>query len=167
MKQLFSRLSSLVLIIVLVVLIFQRFPTIYKNFQSENQKIPNLTLTNLKQQTLSFKGNKTILVFWATWCPPCKIELTRINELITEKKIPAQSVVAVSMGESPQTVEAFLQKNPYLFNVVLDEKNQLAETFQVNVTPTLLFIDEDLNVDWRTTGVSPLLSIKIASFLNN
>ena len=167
MKQLFSRLSSVILVVLLFIVGFQRFPIIYENYQAENQKIEDLTLTNIHQQSLKLVGNKTILVFWATWCPPCKVELGRINDLIKENKIPAEKVIAVSMGESRQTVEDFLQKTPYLFQIVLDEKGLISEKFQAKVTPTLLFIEKDLTVSWRTTGVSPLLSFKVASFLND
>jgi cytochrome c biogenesis protein CcmG/thiol:disulfide interchange protein DsbE len=167
MKQLFSRLSSVILVVLLLIVGFQRFPIIYENIKAENQKVEDISLTNIQHQSLQLAGNKTILVFWATWCPPCKVELGRINELIKENKLPADKVIAVSMGESRQVVEGFLQKTPYLFQIVLDENGSLSEKFQVQVTPTLLFIEKDLTVSWRTTGVSPLLSYKIASFIND
>lgn len=167
MKQIFSRLSSLALIIVIVVIIAQRFPIIYENFKSEDNKFNDVSFLSINQQPISLVGKKTILVFWATWCPPCKIELNRLNDLIIEKKIPYDSVVAISMNESFVTVQKYLQKNPFRFQVVLDETGQISEKYLVNVTPTVFFIDANLNIGWRTTGLSPLLFYRVTSFLNN
>ena len=48
----------------------------------------------------SLSMNKpTVLVFWATWCGPCKVELARIQRLVSNSSIAPDSVVAVDVGE--------------------------------------------------------------------
>ncbi len=167
MKQLFSRISSLVLIVILIFLVAQRFPVIYENIKAEDKKFSDQNLININQQPISLFGRKTVVVFWATWCPPCKIELNRLNELMTDKKIPYGSVIAINMNESHSTVLSFLKKNPLKLEIVLDETGQLAEKYLVKATPTILFLNPDLTINWRTTGISPFLSFRTTSFLNN
>jgi cytochrome c biogenesis protein CcmG, thiol:disulfide interchange protein DsbE len=108
----------------------------------------------------------TIFVFWATWCPPCKVELARLQALINAGAVASTDIVAVSVGEDRSVVEATAKDRGYTFEVALDTKSLVAEKYAIGGTPTLLFRRADGTVAWRTSGISPTLEVRALSFLS-
>jgi cytochrome c biogenesis protein CcmG/thiol:disulfide interchange protein DsbE len=75
-------------------------------------KIANLNFTltdaNGKSFTLaSQKGKVIILDFWATWCPPCKVEIPWFVEFQSKYGSRGFTVVGVSVDDSPDALKKF------------------------------------------------------------
>ena len=109
----------------------------------------------------------TVLVFWATWCGPCKVELSRIQRLVANGTIARDSVVGVDVGEDKTLVAQAVSERGYTFDVGLDSSRGLANQYKVNVTPTILFRNADGTIAWRTAGISPTLELRILNFLGS
>lgn len=150
-------------------LLATKIPTIYKNYSAQNKPAPMASLKRLSGEEIAFPipGQKTIVVFWATWCGPCKVELSRLNQMMARGEIKSNQLLAVSIQESAATVNSYLDKNPFQFLVALDESGQIAEKYNVQGTPTIAFLDESGKVDWITTGLSPTLEFRVKNFLKN
>ncbi|TSA81155.1 TlpA family protein disulfide reductase [Deinococcus detaillensis] len=72
---------------------------------------PPLTLSDSQGHVSRFKPaakGVTLLNFWATWCPPCREELPRLDAAQRSGKL---KVVAVNVGESPAGVLNFWKEN--------------------------------------------------------
>lgn len=153
----------------IALLLLTKIPGIYKNFSAQNKPAPITTLKRLSGEEIGFPipNQKLIIVFWATWCGPCKVELNRLNQMMTEGLIKSNQLIAVSIQESPETVNIFLEKNPFKFTIALDETGLVAEKYNVQGTPTIVFLDEAGNVNWLTTGLSPTLGLRVQNFLKN
>jgi cytochrome c biogenesis protein CcmG/thiol:disulfide interchange protein DsbE len=121
-------------------------------------------LNGVPLQTTELK-KKTVFVFWATWCPPCKVELSRLQSLINAGAIAQDAVVAVSVGEDRDVVAGAVKERGYTFDVALDTKSLVAEKYAVAGTPTILFRNADGTVAWRTSGISPTLELRVLHFL--
>ena len=85
---------------------------------------PDFTVTMFdgEQLTLSKLKGKVVLVnFWATWCPPCREELTHVEKEII-KAFEGKDFVflPISRGEKRETVEKFRKKMGYSFPMGLD-----------------------------------------------
>jgi len=88
------------------------------------------------------EGKKAVLFFWATWCPHCHDEITRMSknmEAITAKGI---KIVLVSIGEAKADVAAYLKYNHVPLDSFLDEDNALQGPYDLIGVPTLVFVDE-------------------------
>lgn len=87
-------------------------------------------------------GKVVLLNFWATWCPPCRMEMPSIQALDREMKGKAFSVMAVSVAEKRETVKDFLKSNPYTFPIFLDEDGQASAPFAGRGIPTTFVLDK-------------------------
>jgi peroxiredoxin len=88
------------------------------------------------------EGKKAVLFFWATWCPHCHDEITRLNrnmEAITAKGV---KIVLVSIGETKEDVAAYLKRNAVVLDSFLDEDNALQGPYDLVGVPPLVFVDE-------------------------
>ncbi|KLU59024.1 thiol-disulfide oxidoreductase ResA [Peptococcaceae bacterium CEB3] len=87
----------------------------------------------------SLRGKPVLLNFWATWCPPCRMEMPDIQKIFKEN-YPVQ-IVGVNLKEEPMTVEGFLSRNGYTYPVGFDLKGKIASLYNVSGIPTSYAID--------------------------
>lgn len=105
---------------------------------------PNFTLENLEGEEVSledYKGKIIMLNFWATWCPYCVKEMPDMNRLQEENDDLV--VLAVNIKEEKDKVKEYIEEGGYDFEVVLDTKASVAETYLVGPLPTTYFIDKE------------------------
>jgi cytochrome c biogenesis protein CcmG, thiol:disulfide interchange protein DsbE len=162
----FSNVSNLVLILVLLFLAYRQIPRIYSDLQLESKTSPVFSFLDLMNHPVVYpqEGKKTLFVFWATWCGPCKIELARIQRLIDEKKILAENVVAISFNEDPSLIIQTAKERNYTFRLVQDFDGKSTEYYKVSGTPTLVLLDQNKKIHWVTSGISPSLEARLNAF---
>lgn len=102
-----------------------------------------------------------VLYFWGSWCHYCQFTSPTINELALEG-IPVISVALRSGAE--QQVRSYLSENQYQFTTVNDPYGQLSQQWNVQVTPTIIILDQG-NIAYATTGLSSYWGIKLRWWL--
>lgn len=146
--------------------VYLRLPVIMSHFEFQDQIVPNFKMRTLSGGEFElYQQKKTVIVFWATWCGPCEVELKRINKMIADKKIRPENVLAVAGLEDQKLIEETVKKNGYLFPVGLDFDDHAGRIFKIKATPTIVFIDDKHTVNWMTSGLSPTLEYRISTFL--
>lgn len=88
------------------------------------------------------EGKKGILVFWATWCPHCYVELGKINDALPSLQKKGIKIILVDVGESKEQVEEYLLRRQMDLSSFIDGENVLQEPYDVLGVPTMFFIDE-------------------------
>jgi thiol-disulfide isomerase/thioredoxin len=74
-----------------------------------------------------FAGKPVMLNFWATWCPPCRVEMPWMEEVYNEFKDQGFVIIAVDAGERvpdsavKDTVTAYIQGTGLTFPVLLPD----------------------------------------------
>ena len=93
-----------------------------------------------------------MLIFWATWCTPCKASLP---ELMAWSKQTGVPVIAVS-DEDEETITKFLGtwKGPFPERVASDEMRRSHLDYGVSGTPTFVLVDDKGKIEWRQVGYS-------------
>lgn len=106
---------------------------------------------------LSDLRGKTVLVnFWATWCPPCREELTRVQaELIDRFEGRDFVFLPVSRGETRETVARFREQTGYRFPMGLDPEQTIYKMYATNFIPRNFLVGPDGRVIVATTGYEP------------
>ncbi len=89
-------------------------------------------------------GKGVIVVFFASWCVPCRNELPLINSFVDELRKTGITVVLVDIKEDPKTVRALLAELKVDKPIVLsDLSGKASDSYQVRFLPTTFFINAD------------------------
>lgn len=114
---------------------------------------PEFTLKDMKGNPVSLKdfaGKPVFINFWASWCPPCKLEMPDLQEAY--QKYGGQVaflMVNLTTSEKMGQPALFLGETGYTFPVLLDTElntanglGKVASLYQVNSIPQSFFIDK-------------------------
>ena len=102
------------------------------------------------------RGKVVLLNFWATWCPPCRQELTRVQKDLIDRFAGRDFLfLPVSRGEKRSDVAAFREKTEYDFPMGLDSTRTTYDRYATNFIPRNFLIDRDGTVVAATIGYSP------------
>ena len=105
---------------------------------------PDFTLLNLSGEEVSlsdYRGKIVMINFWATWCGFCKKEMPDMQRLSEENDDLV--ILAVDVMEEKGLVEDYIKEGGYDFEVVLDEKGDVAKDYLVSAFPTSYFVDKE------------------------
>ncbi len=118
-----------------------------------------------KEHKLSdYRGRDVLLVFWATWCGPCRMEVPGLIELrrtIGENKL---AILAIS-NEKPDVVKKFVADQEINYTVLLDKGNMpepfgFMRIYSRTGVPCSFFIGPDGKIKLATSGLLLLRDIK-------
>jgi len=99
-----------------------------------------------------FRGNVVFLNFWATWCPPCVIEMPSMQKLHRRFKDKNFVMVAINSQETDARVKSFFDKYKLSFTALLDSSGEVGTWFDVNAFPTTFVIDKEGRIIGRALG---------------
>lgn len=166
MKKLLT-LNNLLFFGAVTFLVFTGLPAMINNFGKEGLKIESrehmvLDKSATHKQLMFPLNPRSIAIFWATWCAPCKLEMARFSKSVEEGEIPKDVIFAINPFESNDTVRSFLKKNSYPFTFI--EDSGISTSLNVTKTPTTLFIENN-EVISLSSGLSVFGIWRAESFL--
>ncbi len=90
--------------------------------------------------TEAARGRPVVVNLWASWCGPCRAEMPMLAA--AQQREPTVAFLLVNQGESPATVQSFLQKQSFtLRDVMLDSGSSLGQAIASRGLPITLFFD--------------------------
>ncbi|UCE48391.1 MAG: DUF4432 family protein, partial [Phycisphaerales bacterium] len=123
---------------------------------------PDFTLTDIsgKQHKLSdYRGKDVLIIFWATWCRPCHMEIPHPKELRETTSENDLVMLAIS-NEQVGLVKAFAKQAKMNYTVLTDPGMLPSPYKTVNAIPSSFFIDRQGRIKIATSGLISLEEIK-------
>jgi cytochrome c biogenesis protein CcmG, thiol:disulfide interchange protein DsbE len=94
---------------------------------------------------IDLRGQAVLVNLWATWCPPCRAEMTSIEKMYQEYKDRKFVVLAVNMTyqDDSLAILPFVNEQKLTFPILLDETGEMANAYQLRSLPSSYFIRPD------------------------
>jgi thiol-disulfide isomerase/thioredoxin len=106
---------------------------------------PDFVLPDLEgrlHQLANLRGRVVFLNLWATWCPPCRLEMPSMERLHRRFRTRPFSMLAVNEdGEDGNAVAPFVQSLGLTFPVLLDHQGRLPPRYGVTGYPETFIIN--------------------------
>ncbi len=114
--------------------------------QTLGSPAPDFTLKTLAGGTArlsDYTGRPVFLNFWASWCKPCRGEMSDIIAAYDAHKDQHLQVLAINLTDQERMTDArrFADEFHMPFPVLLDEKGKVRKSYALRGVPTSVFID--------------------------
>ncbi|MDR3708326.1 MAG: TlpA disulfide reductase family protein [Capsulimonadaceae bacterium] len=106
-----------------------------------------------------YAGKVVVLVFWATWYPPCEQALPAANEIAWRYKDKGVVFLAVDTGDRPDAFKSWLPQHHILDSMtfLLDGSRKRANTaatlYGARLIPTEIVIGADGRIAWSSANI--------------
>ena len=112
-------------------------------------------------------GQTTVLVFWATWCPYCRVFMPYLTGIETDYRQQGVRVLAVNCKEEKgeEDPAVYIRSHDYNFQTVLNG-DAIAKQYDVQFIPGLMIIGTDGKVVYRRKSTDLPAGREIAEFWN-
>lgn len=107
------------------------------------------------------KGAISVVEFWATWCPPCRVSIPHLTKLQKKFKDKKVTVIGIS-NESVDKVKPFVKDKGDVMDyvVAIDPQRKISDgymkAYKQRGIPTAFIVDKQLRVVWVGHPMSDL-----------
>ncbi|MEA3492171.1 MAG: protein disulfide oxidoreductase [Campylobacterota bacterium] len=133
--QSIKRFSKEIAVALLILFVVSNIISYLRKPRLKDESLPTTLFQTIDGEELSFtsyEGKPTLVHFWATWCPVCKVELSNIERVSKKYQVVT---VAVQSGDDNK-IKAFMKERGANFTVVNDREGELSQQFSVELFPT-------------------------------
>ncbi len=163
--------AGVVLVIVAVLLLLLHDSGTAGGPPRQGAPLANFSLTDLNGKSVQlsdFAGRPVLINAWATWCPPCKMEMPDLNAFYQQYRDQGFVILAVNAGETAGQARAYVQQLGLTFPVLLDPNEHLMDTLHINDFPTSILVGRDGLVKTIYIGRMdrPTIDAQITPYIN-
>jgi len=98
----------------------------------------------------SVKGkNGTVVVFWASWCGPCRAEIPELKKVYEDYKSKGINMVSISVDHDIIAWKKALNIEKMKWQNIANlpgDKNEIYKKYNINAIPAIFLLDEKNNV---------------------
>jgi peroxiredoxin len=129
-----------------------------KSLTKVGERMPAFTVKEVSGKTFSMareRGKVVVVNFWATWCPPCRVEMPRLEKEIWDKyKGNADFVmVAIARQQTQARIAAFGKQHPeFTYPLAYDPQRAVYSKFAAAGIPRSYVVGKDGKIVFESLG---------------
>jgi thiol-disulfide isomerase/thioredoxin len=101
-----------------------------------------VTLAGTPFDPVTIRGKYVLVNLWATWCPYCTRERPSLQKLYDRYEGGTFTVLGISLGEEPATVQGYMDSGGYSFPVIVNRDNALRASHAPRIPKTYIIDPE-------------------------
>ncbi len=148
-------MKRFVAIAVIMLLAFTLFMNCRKTPPQQETK-EDFSLIDLDgvERTLSEQKGKVVLVdFWATWCPPCRVEIPYLIKIYDTYKDQGLIVWGIGLDEEGK-LRTFAEEHEINYPILVGNQT-VSQKYNVQGIPTTILFNKKGTIAFRHVGFSP------------
>ena len=145
--------------IVLLVLIYWAVQAYQGRDAPDAGPAPPIEATDMQGAPISlenYRGQPTLLYFWATWCHVCALTRNSIDNIAQDHQV----ITIASQSGSDGAIQAYLKEHDFRATVINDSDNRLSREYGVQAFPTLFVLNAKGEIDDVEIGLSSEAGIR-------
>ena len=106
-----------------------------------------------------YRGNVVVIQYWASWCEPCKADMTVLKDLAIRYGKKGFQVIGVNLDSSIQEMKSYLGQNPLPWKQIHEDgglDSRPANELGIHTLPTMILVDQRGRVVNRNIHVAEL-----------
>jgi peroxiredoxin len=110
-----------------------------------------------------FRGKqKLVVVFWASWCQPCHLELASLNYFYQQHHTASSDFEILAISEDTDTAAAtgYATSHKLHFPILFDPSERVADSFEYKGLPTIYVVDKAGTITYAHVGFNGDVSLK-------
>jgi cytochrome c biogenesis protein CcmG/thiol:disulfide interchange protein DsbE len=124
---------------------------------AEGHQAPDFALKTLDGKTMrlsELRSKKVVLInFWATWCPPCRLEMPTMQKIYSEYKGRGFEIVAINIEpDAQEEIREFMKELRLTFPVLLDHDMKVTRKYRLIGLPVSFLIDRQGIIRTKDVG---------------
>jgi cytochrome c biogenesis protein CcmG, thiol:disulfide interchange protein DsbE len=150
---------DVVLFVMVAVLLYQRAlpqAAAALGLASGNEPAPAFTLQTLEGESLSLeslRGQVVLVNFWASWCPPCRVEMPGFERVYRARRDDGFVIVGIATDRHAEDqIRAFVAEHEITYPIVLGTGQVVRDYGGVNALPESFLIDREGRIRHRVVG---------------
>ena len=122
---------------------------------TEGKLPPSFELPDLSGSVVTladYEGKVVVLDLWATWCPPCRVEIPFLVELYEEHKDAGLVVVGIGLDVGGADVlKPFVEQNGITYPILVGNRD-VGQAYRLQGIPTTFILDRNGRIAAKHVG---------------
>lgn len=156
--------------ILLILALLVLFPVSVLALNQDDKLLP-FTGQDMDGKTVDLStviGKKPVmLIFWASWCPNCKSEVPKVNDLVKKYQEKGMEFIGINVGynDSEGKARRFMDKTGMAYPVIFDSKGKIPRMYGVQGVPTILVANKNGVIIFKNYGVPEISDEKFQQLI--
>lgn len=124
---------------------------------SSGPQVANMRVESLAGDSIALadlRGKVVLVNFWATWCPPCRVEMPGFQKVYTKYRDQGFTIVGLSNDRGPRSVVTeFVQARSLTFPIAMANAEAVRAFGHPRALPTSYLIDRQGRIRYTVPGI--------------